>query len=253
MSSHSAYLFHGQYLLVNAELQLPVVDALQSDLFIDQPANTILVRDIDEHSPYPEGFHLVAIRELIMYWSNAQFEQAARAKQLLEWRRNHRFCSHCGHKTHNHHSEFAMVCGHCHYHQYPRIQPCVITLISHQDSILLAKSKRPNNDMYGLIAGFVEVGETLEQAVQREIAEEVGIKVKNLRYLSSQPWPFPSNLMIAFHAEYHSGEIVLQPEEIADAKFFNFRKLPKIPSPGSIAYSMIDAAVRNFEQQYTAC
>ena len=93
--------------------------------------------------------------------------------------------------------------------------------------------------MYGLIAGFVEVGETLEEAVQRETLEEVGLKLKNIRYMSSQPWPFPSNLMIAFQAEYDSGEIKLQEEEISDAKFFKFDQLPEIPFKGSIAHAMI--------------
>jgi NAD+ diphosphatase len=252
MSSHIAYLFQGQNLVVDADLQLPVVEADQHDLFIEQAQQTVLVRDIQASTPLPEGFHLVAIRELIMYWDSAQFEQAAKAKQLLEWRRNHRFCSHCGSKTQTHHSEFAMVCPQCHYHQYPRIQPCIITLITHQAQILLAKANRPHNDMYGLIAGFVEVGETLEQAVQREVAEEVGIKVKNISYLASQPWPFPSNLMIAFHAEYDSGDLKLQPEEIADAQFFAYHQLPKIPTAGSIAHKMIKAAVHNLSLIYAS-
>ena len=93
--------------------------------------------------------------------------------------------------------------------------------------------------MYGLIAGFVEVGETLEEAVRRETLEEVGIKVKNIQYLASQPWPFPSNLMIAFKAEYEFGELQLQEDEISDADFFTFDQLPQIPFKGSIAHAMI--------------
>ena len=125
-------------------------------------------------------------------------------------------------------------------HQYPRVQPCVITIITKgQDEVLLAKNVHNKSNMYGLIAGFVEVGETLEEAVQRETLEEVGLKLKNIRYMSSQPWPFPSNLMIAFQAEYDSGEIKLQEEEISDAKFFKFDQLPEIPFKGSIAHAMI--------------
>ena len=133
-----------------------------------------------------------------------------------------------------------LVCPACGYHQYPRVQPCVITIITKgDDELLLAKSAHNKSNMYGLIAGFVEVGETLEEAVQREAFEEVGVKLKNIRYMSSQPWPFPSNLMIAFHAEYDSGDIQLQLEEIADARFFKFDQLPEIPFKGSIAHSMI--------------
>ncbi|KAA8731419.1 NAD(+) diphosphatase [Acinetobacter qingfengensis] len=251
MSKHIAYLFQGQNLVVNTDLDLPLVDAGQYDLFIELAKDKIIVRDIRANTPLPEGFQLVPIRELIMYWTVEEFEQASKAKQLLEWKRNHRFCSHCGEKTVPHKKEFAMICPACHYHQYPRVQPCIITIITRQNEILLAKANRPNNDMYGLIAGFVEVGETLEQAVHREIAEEVGIKVNNLTYLSSQPWPFPSNLMIAFHAEYESGDIILQPEEILEADFFNYDQLPKIPTSGSIAHKMIKATAHNLSKIYT--
>ncbi|RSH33661.1 NAD(+) diphosphatase, partial [Acinetobacter baumannii] len=176
----------------------------------------------------------------ISNWSKEQFLQASRAVQLLEWRRNHKFCSHCGHATEVHPTEYAMVCPSCRYHQYPRVNPCIITIITKgDDEILLAKSIHNKTNMYGLIAGFVEVGETLEEAVQREALEEVGLKLKNIQYMSSQPWPFPSNLMIAFRAEYESGEISLQEDEIADAQFFKFDQLPEIPFKGSIAHAMI--------------
>ncbi|EEY86696.1 NAD(+) diphosphatase [Acinetobacter radioresistens] len=234
-----AYIFHEQQLLVDENFQLPEVEKLEDDLdFI--PGDQIIARDLLDIDAIPEGLHLVPIRQLISLWSRSQFEQASRAVQLLEWRRNHKFCSHCGHETEVHPLEYAMICPTCRYRQYPRVQPCVITIITRgEDEILLAQSVRNKGKMYGLIAGFVEVGETLEDAVRRETLEEVGLHLKNIRYLASQPWPFPSNLMLAFHAEYESGDIKLQEEEISDARFFKFDELPEIPFKGSIAHSMI--------------
>jgi len=234
-----AYIFHEQQLLVDENFQLPEVEKLEDDLdFI--PGDQIIARDLLDIDAIPEGLHLVPIRQLISLWSRSQFEQASRAVQLLEWRRNHKFCSHCGHETEVHPLEYAMICPTCRYRQYPRVQPCVITIITRgKDEILLAQSVRNKGKMYGLIAGFVEVGETLEDAVRRETLEEVGLHLKNIRYLASQPWPFPSNLMLAFHAEYESGDLKLQEEEISDARFFKFDELPEIPFKGSIAHSMI--------------
>ena len=234
-----AYIFQHQKLLVDENLQLPKVEKLASDLHIHHNDH-VIARDLLEHESVPDGYQLIPIRELIQLWSTTEFLQASRAVQLLEWRRNHKFCSHCGHATEIHSKEYAMVCPACGYHQYPRVQPCVITIITKgDDELLLAKSAHNKSNMYGLIAGFVEVGETLEEGVQREAFEEVGLKLKNIRYMSSQPWPFPSNLMIAFHAEYDSGDIQLQLEEISDAQFFKFDQLPEIPFKGSIAHSMI--------------
>ncbi|WP_336170431.1 NAD(+) diphosphatase [Acinetobacter sp. 161(2023)] len=234
-----AYIFHHQQLLVDQNLQLPKVEKLASDLLFTHDEQ-VIARDLLDEEPIPEGLQLVPIRQLITSWSKEQFLQASRAVQLLEWRRNHKFCSHCGHPTEVHPTEYAMVCPSCCYHQYPRVNPCIITVITRgDDEILLAKSVHNKTNMYGLIAGFVEVGETLEEAVQREAFEEVGLRLKNVQYMSSQPWPFPSNLMVAFRAEYESGEIKLQEEEIADAQFFKIDQLPEIPFKGSIAHSMI--------------
>lgn len=234
-----AYIFHHQQLLVDQNLQLPKVEKLASDLLFTHDEQ-VIARDLLAEEPIPEGLQLVPIRQLITSWSKEQFLQASRAVQLLEWRRNHKFCSHCGHPTEVHPTEYAMVCPSCRYHQYPRVNPCIITVITRgDDEILLAKSVHNKTNMYGLIAGFVEVGETLEEAVQREAFEEVGLRLKNVQYMSSQPWPFPSNLMVAFRAEYESGEIKLQEEEIADAQFFKIDQLPEIPFKGSIAHTMI--------------
>lgn len=239
-----AYIFHQHQLLVDENFQLPHVEKLSDDLMFSS-GDQVIARDLQDDETIPDGLQLIPIRQLISHWTTPQFEQASRAVQLLEWRRNHKFCSHCGQATEVHSREYAMICPACHYHQYPRVQPCIITIITKgEDEVLLAKNAKNKGKMYGLIAGFVEVGETLEDAVARETLEEVGIKVKNIRYLASQPWPFPSNLMLAFHAEYESGEICLQEEEISDAKFFKVDQLPEIPFKGSIAYRMIQHVLK---------
>jgi NAD+ diphosphatase len=122
--------------------------------------------------------------------------------------------------------------------------------ISKDDRILLARAQRFNRPMYSLLAGFVEAGESLEQAVAREVFEESGVQVKNLRYFGSQPWPFPNNLMLAFQAEWAGGDIVLQEEEIMDAQFFPYDDLPEIPPAGSIATQVIKATVVELAQRY---
>lgn len=172
-----AYIFRQQQLLVDEYFQLPQVERLQHDLNLSGDGE-VISRDLEENEAVPEGYQLIPIRQLVQVWSRQQFEQASRAVQLLEWRRNHQFCSHCGHQTQQHVSQYAMVCPACGYNQYPRVNPCVITIITRgTNEILLAKNARNQTQMYSLIAGFVEVGETLEEAVRRETLKEVGLQV----------------------------------------------------------------------------
>ncbi|XID75474.1 NAD(+) diphosphatase [Alkanindiges sp. WGS2144] len=239
------YVLKDNALLVNDRLELPYLATHADDIAISRHGEPLVVaRHLADNFEIPAGYQLVAIRQLVSHWTVQQFEQTSRALQLLEWQRNHLFCSRCGHQAQPHPYEHAMLCPVCDYSQYPRIQPCVIVAITNGEQILLARSARRHTSMYGLIAGFVEVGETLEQAVARETLEEVGIHLKNIEYLASQPWPFPSNLMLGFKAEYAGGELCLQREEIADAAFFAFDQLPTIPPHGSIAYWLIEQTIQ---------
>ncbi len=235
-----AYLFKDQSLVVDEQLQIPQLTPHQHDLLVrDSAEKRFVARDLADDEALPAGLQLVPIRHLVGNWSMAEFELASRAKQLMEWKRNHQFCSRCGNATAQHERDHAMVCTVCQYMQYPRVQPCVIMAITRGEQILLARGVQRPGPMFSVLAGFVEVGETLEQAVARETKEEAGIAIKNIRYMGSQPWPFPTNLMIAFQAEYDGGEIVPQPDEIAEAHFFDFDDLPLIPPKGSIANTMI--------------
>jgi NAD+ diphosphatase len=134
----------------------------------------------------------------------------------------------------------AKECLDCGFLNFPRISPAVIVLVERENRVLLARLKRFAEELYSVIAGFVEPGETLEETVQREIEEEVGIRVKNIRYFGSQPWPFPDSLMIGFTAEYESGEIRIDETEITDARWFEPDSLPTIPGKISIARKLID-------------
>ncbi len=197
-----------------------------------------------------ENIDFITYRQLITQLPVALSAQLSQAIQLLRWQADTQFCSRCSAAVSTaKFGERAMVCTVCRLRQYPRVQPCVITAITRpnpktgETQILLAHHHRYGQQssplLYGLIAGFVEVGESLEHAVVREVAEEVGIRLKDIRYISSQPWPFPSNLMLGFRATYTGGEIVLQEDELSHADFFDISNLPKIPFKGSIAYDLI--------------
>lgn len=170
---------------------------------------------------------------------------AGRAMQVVAWDRNHRFCGRCGTPTQALETERARRCPACSMMAFPRISPAVIVLIEREGEILLARSARFPAGMYGLIAGFVEPGETLEETARREIMEEVGITVRDLTYVASQPWPFPNSLMVGFTAKWAGGEITPDPAEIEDAQWFHPDALPALPSKISIARRLVDEFVLN--------
>ncbi len=165
---------------------------------------------------------------------------AGRAIQVCEWHRSHRFCGKCGAPTVEHESDRAMICHACGISSYPRLSPSIIVLVHRGNEVLLARNTRFPEGMYSTLAGFVEPGESIEQTLLREVHEEVGIRVKDLEYLGSQPWPFPNSLMLGFHAAYELGEFVLQEDEIADARWFACDNLPAIPGKVAISRWLID-------------
>lgn len=169
------------------------------------------------------------------------FSLASRGKQLLHWDMKTLFCGCCGGVNHHSPDERAKICSDCYTMTFPQIAPAMLVLIWRKDEILLARSPHFTPGVYSLLAGFVEPGETLEQTVVREVKEEVGITIKNINYFGSQPWPFPSNLMLGFIAEYDSGEIQIDATELEDAQWFSLDKLPKLPNPISLSRLMIDA------------
>ncbi|MDA9050300.1 NAD(+) diphosphatase [Pseudomonadales bacterium] len=181
------------------------------------------------------------LRSLFGHTDNLTFSLAGRAAQIVDWYRSHQFCGRCGLAAIEHSRDRAMICEACKIHSYPRLSPSIIVLIHRQGEVLLARNQRFPQGMYSTLAGFVEPGESIEETLIREVKEEVGVNVTNLEYHGSQPWPFPNSLMLGFHAEYESGDIVLQEEEIADAQWFDCQQLPMIPGKVAISRWLIDA------------
>ena len=191
--------------------------------------------------PPATGAELVGLRAFFDLAPADAVAHASLARQLLHWRQTHRFCGVCGTPLTRHAQERAMLCAACGHIAYPRINPVVITLVHRGDQILLAHKAGGLYPFWSLVAGFVEANEALEETVVREIAEEVGVSVKNIRYAASQPWPYPNNLMIGFTAEYAGGEVTPDGDEIAEAGWFDRDHLPPIPTRVSIARRLIDA------------
>ncbi|MGM0769212.1 MAG: NAD(+) diphosphatase [Pseudomonadota bacterium] len=181
----------------------------------------------------------VPLRDAILAIPDAPADLLGTGFQLWQWWRDHRYCGRCGGETGLHARERAKWCERCRIPWYPRVAPCVIVVIRRQDRMLLARSSRVKRHFYSLIAGFVEPGETLEQAVVREVKEETGLNVNNIRYSASQPWPFPHQLMVGFFADYCGGELVLQEDELADAGWFRPDDTPPVPPVTTIAGRLI--------------
>lgn len=201
--------------------------------------------DLGHERPAEDNVQLISLREAMLREGDEAFAIMARAWQLALFYRTHRYCGQCGSAMHQVDWEVATHCHRCHHRCYPRISPCIIVAICDGNKILLARGSRHKEGMYSTLAGFVESGESLEEAVHREVMEEVGVRVRNLRYFDSQPWPFPHSLMVGFLADYDAGEIQVDGEEILDAQWFDFDALPLIPPPFSIAGRLIQAAREN--------
>lgn len=220
-------------------------DVVQVGTYQDTPCYLI---DTGSELIEQEQLEYIGLRSLLMKMRPEWFGIIARAWQVALFLRTHRYCGQCGSRVQNVEWELAMQCHQCGHRCYPRISPCIIVAIRDGDHILLAQGRHHKNEMYSTLAGFVESGESLEEAVHREVFEEVGVKVKNLEYFSSQPWPFPHSIMVGFLAEYAGGDIVVDEQEILTADWFKQDKLPLIPPTFSIAGQLIKETFKRMEQ-----
>ncbi|GAL24147.1 NADH pyrophosphatase [Vibrio variabilis] len=237
VSGNELWLADGDVPLGSAEqFSLPAHQAIKVGEFDGKPVMWLNDADLEGERV------LTSLRELL-HLPETLFHQISKAIQYGYMSQSMRFCPQCGGRNHLNHNQLAMQCQDCRTLHYPRIFPCIIVAVRKGQDILLAQHNRHAGGMYTVIAGFLEVGETLETCVAREVEEETGIKVANIRYFGSQPWAFPSSMMMAFLADYESGDIKPDYSELKDAQWFNTNELPLVAPEGTIARSLIHATV----------
>mgnify|MGYP002406066086 CR=1 FL=1 len=215
---------------------VPVKNVLEVNLLEDMLACTASVdTPLEETAEYlPMG-----LRASYDYLDPILHKIAGKAYELIYWDQHSRFCPSCGTKTVMQ-TTISKQCPNCKYEIYPVVSPAILVLIRKGDAILLVHARNFRGSFYGLVAGFLETGETLEECVRREVMEETGLEINNITYFGNQPWPYPSNLMVGFIADYVSGTIRLQDEELSEGAFFTKDNLPELPRKLSLARKMID-------------
>lgn len=248
------FVFHSEDMLINTENgELPFIKDLKELNFTilrkiylgTLKGHPCYACEVGENNP-PKNMEFKDLRTLYSVLDEDIYLLAGRAIQIINWDKNHGFCGKCGAKTKTLDYEMAKFCPECGFTSFTRLSPAVITAITHEGKLLMAQHTYGQKNRYGLIAGFVEAGETLEEAVKRETEEEVGLKVKNIKYFGSQPWPFPHSLMVGFTAEYESGDIDVDGKEIDHARWFKPSEIPDRPSKISIAGELIDWFVEHY-------
>ncbi len=245
------FIFQGDKLLLMSETNsgflTPVALSLLKKSFIRQHNLGLFNQincycaEVDEEVALIDDIQLVGLRQVFNILDISWYAAAVKAYSILNWDKNHQFCGRCGSRTIHKPGIYERTCPQCGLALYPRISPSMIVRIKKDNQILMARSPHFAPGAYGLVAGFVEAGENVEEAVHREVMEEVGITIKNLKYFGSQAWPFPDSLMLAFTADYHSGDLVLDPHEIEDADWYTYDTIPGRPSHSiSIAQKLIE-------------
>lgn len=237
------FVIAGQALCVLDGATVPRGPAGDALYLGDLDGEPCFARVLGDEAP-PAGSAPVPLRQLFVTMPEEQFAIATRALGFTTWDHDFRFCSRCASPTERSATERMRACIACRFPAYPRLSPAVIVLVERDGKCLLARNARTKMPFYSTLAGFVEVGETLEHCVAREIREEAGIELADIRYFGSQPWPFTGSLMVGFTARWAGGELVPDPEELADAGWFAPDALPLVPPPLSIARALIDDFVR---------
>ena len=254
-----AFAFRGDKLLVGGATDAPVVPQLAVTQQIAPAEAVHYLGELDgtscvavalgDEAPEPEGWHYAGLRSLFFKLPEALIAIAQRAFQVVEWERTHRYCGRCGTPTREKDGERAKECPRCGYTAFPRVTPAMMVLVTRGRELLLARSPRFPPGMYSALAGFVEPGETIEDCIHREVREEVGIEITDIRYFASQSWAFPHSLMIAYTAEYAGGELRPDQAEISDARWFAWDAVPNLPPSISISRRLIAATIERLAKE----
>ncbi len=251
MSHLQQYFFYGRRVIVarsGEDIVLPTSEMLRGVGVVAteahlSPVHGLSVNEVAE-AAFPEEVELRSVRSLFGSLPEERVLQIGSALQLLEWRRDRRICGVCGTETRLTDGGTTVECPECLRRYFPRVSPAVIVRVDRGDKILLGRAPGRPGGWFSTLAGFVEPGESLEETVVREVREEVGIDVGEVRYFGSQAWPFPDSLMVGFTARYRSGDLQPQPGEIEEAAWFGVEELPPVPPAYSIARQLIDDFVR---------
>ncbi len=214
----------------------------------DLAGDACYIADLTAIDHLPPDCSLHPLRSLFDHLPPYLIALTGRAAQLHNWEKTHQYCSRCGQSLNRKTDERARYCSKCDLVVYPRISPAMIVAVVRDNRLLLARASRFPSGLYSVLAGFVDIGESLEECVRREVREEVGLEIKNIAYFGSQPWPFPDSLMIGFTAEYESGDLAIDGNEIKAADWYSPAALPKIPSRISIARRLIDWFIEQHQQ-----
>ena len=232
------FLFHNSKLLLTADNDIPVfckapIDSLPFSINdgVECVASTV--------DNVPFGLHEIGLRDSYDVLSSEKYLRAGKAFELLNWNNSHKYCGYCGALL-KATSTISKKCTNCGREIWPSISPAIIVLIYDKDRVLLVRSNTFKGSFYGLVAGFVEFGESIEETVVREITEETQLQVENVKYFGSQPWPYPQGIMLGFFAHYKSGEVKLQESELVAGGWFDIHNLPQVPGPASMARKLID-------------
>ncbi len=239
------FIFAGDQLLVSHDKKnVPYHHdlVLQRNLYMGTLGSKhLFAGEVDATSGAPQGWLWSNLRSLFGIINKEHYALAGRALQLLQWDRTHQYCGCCGSATFTRIHERCRECPSCSHLSYLKLAPAIMALVKRGDLMLLARSPHFPEKFYSVLAGYVDPGETLEQCVAREVLEEVGLCVNNIRYFGSQPWPFSGSLMIAFTCDWEGGEIRIDPAEIEDAAWYDKSHLPQLPPPFSLSRILIDS------------